>query len=211
MRYAILSDIHNDTAMLEAVLNHAQSQQADAYFCLGDIGIDDCVELVRAVAAPTVFGNWELSNWRALSPGNQKWVLNLPPMRQEASFWLTHAGPFWPPEVASLGYLKTNRRLPQGRLFPYLHTESELLWETFAVLAEAGVPLLFHGHTHRQLGWRFTADNRLQRLAQRVITLQPGETLVIGVGSVGHPLDGPGARYVIYDTTAGVVEMIKFL
>jgi hypothetical protein len=24
--------------------------------------------------------------------------------------------------------------------------------------------LMFHGHTHRQMAWRFTSDNQLQRL-----------------------------------------------
>jgi predicted phosphodiesterase len=210
MRYAIFSDIHNNNDALEAVLTHAQAQHVDSYFCLGDIGVDNCVERARTVAAATVFGNWEVSNWRVLSPTNQKWVLNLPPMLKEPTFWLTHAGLFWPPELTNLSQLKANlHRFPHGLLFPYLHNESELLWQTLTTLAEAGIPLLFHGHTHRQLSWRFTADNHLERLSQHTLTLQPGETLIVGVGSVGSPLDGPGARYVIYDAKIGIVEMIR--
>ena len=102
MRYAIFSDIHNETSALSAVLSHAQSQQAEAFFCLGDVGIDACVNSVRMVDAPTVFGNWEAANWRYLSPKNQKWALALPSMRKEARFWLTHAAPFWPPKLATL-------------------------------------------------------------------------------------------------------------
>ncbi len=210
MRYAIFSDIHNHTAALSMVLRHAARQQVDGYFCLGDVGIDECVNLVRGVNAPTVFGNWEVSGWRHLSPENQGWALGLPPVRREARFWLTHAALFWPKQLATLADLHANRReAPMSKLFPYLHYQSEVLWETIALLTEANIPLLFHGHTHRQMAWRFTGDNRLQKLGGHSIDLRPGDTLVVGVGSVGHPLDGPGAAYVIYDEEAGRVELVR--
>jgi predicted phosphodiesterase len=78
MRYAIFSDIHNHTIALEAVLRHAGRQQIDRYFCLGDVGVDECVDLVRNVGALTVFGNWEVSGWRYLSPENRAY--HLPPV-----------------------------------------------------------------------------------------------------------------------------------
>lgn len=210
MRYAIFSDIHNDAQALAAVLNHADTQNVDAYFCLGDVGIDDCVNLVGAVGAPTVFGNWEASNWRYLSAENRRWALSLPAVRQLERFWLTHAGLFWPPQITTLADLTANPHVaPGSRLFPYLHTESEALWQTFAALAQAKIPLLFHGHTHRQVIWRLTADNRLQKAPQRAAQLQPGDTLVVGVGSVGRPLDGPGAAYAIFDAEAGLVELTR--
>lgn len=210
MRYAIFADIHNDTTALSTVLRHASQQQIDGYFCLGDVGIDECVNLVRQVNAPTVFGNWEVSGWRHLSPENQQWALKLPPVWREARFWLTHAGLAWPHKLATLADLNANRhRLSLAQLFPYLHNESKALWETIAMLAQAGMPLMFHGHTHRQTAWRFTADNRLQKLAHRTIRLHPGDTLIVGVGSVGRPMDGPGAAYTIYDDKAGWVEMVR--
>ena len=210
MRYAIISDIHNHTAALQAALHHARQQRVDGYFCLGDVGIDECVNLVRAAGAPAVFGNWEVSGWRHLSPENQRWVLALPPIRRQEQFWLTHAALSWPDKLATLADLNANRySVPMSDLFPYLHHESEALWHTIAVLTEAKIPLLFHGHTHRQLAWRFTADSQLQKIHQRTITLQPGETWLVGVGSVGQPLDGPGPAYVIYDDEAGQVEMIR--
>ncbi len=210
MRYAIFSDIHNHASALAAVLRHAQTQRIDGYYCLGDVGIDDCVNLVRQVGAQAMFGNWEVSGWRYLSPDNQTWTLNLPPMHREEHFWLTHAAPFWPQQLATLADLNENRhQTPMSRLFPYLHAESEILWETMATLTEANIPLMFHGHTHRQLGWRFSDDNQLQRLSGRTMAFEPGNTLIVGVGSVGRPMDGPGAAYVIYDDEAGMVEMIR--
>jgi predicted phosphodiesterase len=208
MRYAIFSDIHDNAAALKAVLAHAHSQRIDAWFCLGDVGGDPCVDLVRETGAASVFGNWEAANWRYLTGDNKQWALNLPPTLKESQFWLTHAAPFWPPAIKTLADLKAERhRTLNGNLFPYLHYEEDSLWKAIAMLTENQVPLLFHGHTHRQIIWNFTADNRLQRLQMKVAPLTPGETYVVGVGSVGHPLDGPGAAYLVYDDSAQVLEL----
>jgi diadenosine tetraphosphatase ApaH/serine/threonine PP2A family protein phosphatase len=131
-------------------------------------------------------------------------------MRKEARFWLTHATPLWPDRLASLADLIAQRHsVPMSQLFPYLHFESPTLWATIGSLTQAGVSLMFHGHTHRQIAWRFTADNHLQKLTHHLITLRPGDTLVVGVGSVGRPEDGPGAAYVIYDDELGQVQMMR--
>jgi diadenosine tetraphosphatase ApaH/serine/threonine PP2A family protein phosphatase len=132
-------------------------------------------------------------------------------MRKEQSFWLTHAAPFWPESLATLADLNANPYAVSGsRLFPYLHNESDLLWEALALLARAKVPLMFHGHTHRQMAWRFAGDNRLERLSGgSTVSLTPGDTLIVGVGSVGRSLDGPGAAYVIFDDMLGEVEMVR--
>lgn len=210
MRYAIFSDIHSRTKALTKVLDHTRRQAVDGYFCLGDVGVDDCVELVRESGAPTVFGNWEVSGWTYLSPENQGWTLGLPPVRKEARFWLTHATPLWPDPLTCLADLNANRYgIPMSQLFPYLHFESPTLWDIIGSLTQAKVPLMFHGHTHRQMAWRFTADSYLQNLTHHLITLRPGDTLVVGVGSVGRSEDGPGAAYVIYDDELGQVEMIR--
>ncbi|MBE7550124.1 MAG: metallophosphoesterase family protein [Anaerolineales bacterium] len=210
MRYAIFSDIHNETRALLKVLRHAREHSVEGYFCLGDVGVDDCVALVREAGAPAVFGNWEVSGWPHLSPENQAWALGLPPFRKEANFWLTHATPLWPAHLKSLADLNAKRRnVPLSPLFPYLHFECPALWEIMGNLTGAGMPLLFHGHTHRQMAWRFTADNHLQKLSHSCITLRPGDTLVVGVGSVGRPEDGPGAAYAIYDDTLKQVELVR--
>lgn len=210
MRCAIFSDVHNHTAALEVMLRHARQQGVEAYFCLGDVGIDECVALVRGLGAPTVFGNWEVSGWSHLSPENQQWTLGLPPVRKYENFWLTHATPLWPQKLATLADLHRRRReVSMPQLFPYLHFESETLWQILGSMAEANMPLLFHGHTHRQIAWRFTAENHLQKLTHHPINLRSGDTLVVGVGSVGRPEDGPGAAYVIYDDSAGRIEFMR--
>lgn len=212
MRCAIFSDIHNHATALAAVLYHARQQGAERYFCLGDVGIDECVTLVRDLGAPTVFGNWEVSGWPHLSSDNQQWTLGLPPVRKLKQFWLTHATPLWPKKLATLADLHQHRReVSMPQLFPYLHFESEPLWQIIGSMAEAHVSLLFHGHTHRQIAWRFTAEHHLQKLTHQPIILRSGDTLVVGVGSVGRPEDGPGAAYVIYDDSARRVEFMRVM
>jgi len=208
MRHAIFSDIHNHTPALQAVLNDARRCHAEAFFCLGDIGIDSCIDLVRGCGAATVFGNWEVSNWRHLAiPQNQHWMLALPPMLRRTDMWLTHAAPFWSPVIQTLADLNSGSHLRFGhKFFPYLDFEEDYLWQTIAALTESDQPLMFHGHTHRQMVWRFTPANQLLQEFGPVVQLTAGETYVVGVGSVGRPTDGPGACYVIFDDTARTLE-----
>jgi len=80
MRYAIFSDVHNNDRALSQVLRDTYQRNIDTYLCLGDTGTDPSVQLVRGVNAESVFGNWEVSGWRHLSPQLQQDVLNLPPI-----------------------------------------------------------------------------------------------------------------------------------
>jgi diadenosine tetraphosphatase ApaH/serine/threonine PP2A family protein phosphatase len=96
-----------------------------------------------------------------------------------------------------------------SQLFPYLHFESPILWNIISNLIQAGVPLMFHGHTHRQIAWRLTADNHLQKLSHHLIRWRSGDTLVVGVGSVGRPEDEPRPAYVIYDDELGQIQMMR--
>ena len=212
MRYAIFSDIHNHLQALKAVLSHAGGQQIDGYFCLGDIGDlgkDRCVTIIREMAMATVFGNWEAFVWHHYTPENQQWVLNLPPILKHNHFWLTHAAPLWPQDIRTLEDLDPqyfwNAR---SQLFPYLHYESAHLWQTFQKLYDAQIPLLFHGHTHIQMGWR-KSNEQLEKVTESFITLSDNDIIIIGVGSVGQPKDGSSPSYVIYDDETKTIEMVK--
>ncbi|MCB0153314.1 MAG: metallophosphoesterase family protein [Anaerolineae bacterium] len=210
MRYAIFADVHNDSEALTRVIGHAHDQQIDRYICLGDVGIDSCVHQVRQVDALTVFGNWEVSGWQYLSPENQSWALALPAISKNEAFWITHAAPLWPDQIVTLADLQAKRHaVSMASLFPYLHFESDALWKTIATMAENKVSLMFHGHTHRQLAWRLTSDNHLQKLSHRSITLRSGDILVVGVGSVGRPEDAPGASYTIYDEATQQIDFVR--
>lgn len=210
MRYAIFSDIHNDTSALISMLKHAAVQQVDAYLCLGDIGIDACLALVRGVNADAVFGNWEVSGWRNLSPHNQKWVLGLPPMRKYDDFWISHATPGWPDSIENLAqYQKARHRLGTQRVFPYYLSISDSLWQAFADLLAGHMPIFFHGHTHRQMVWAFNNNNKISQKAATSFIINPDETYIIGVGSVGQPKDSTKPGYAIFDSEAKSVEFLR--
>jgi len=212
MRYAIFSDIHDNLQALKAVLHHASQKQVDSYFCLGDIGDlgkDRCVTIIREMNIATVFGNWEVFVWHHFTPENQQWALNLPPILKQDHFWLTHAAPLWPQNVQTLEELDPKYFWEtRSHLFPYLHYESAHLWQTFKKLNEAQIPVLFHGHTHIQMGWRKRNDH-VKKITGPVIALSDNDAVIIGVGSVGRPEDSPRPSYVIYDNQTETVEMVR--
>ena len=156
-------------------LNMPNSNKLMATIVLAMWAVDACVTLVRQIGAPTVFGNWETAGWRHLSPENQTWALQLPPIIKEKTFWLTHAAPLWPTRFTSLtDWLADRHAIPISQLFPYLHFESQALWDTVAHLSQAEIPLMFHGHTHRQIA---SGDSpsiiTCKRLTQRTIDPPP--------------------------------------
>ncbi len=210
MRYAILSDVHGKTAKLRAVLADAEAQRVDSIVNLGDVGSDECFDLLRAAGAVSVFGNYDVSTWPRLSEANRRYVLGLAPMLSGPTFLAVHAVPFWPDGLANVAdfaaYMQRTGRKWRA-LFPYLRGEGDHLWRAVAKLEAAGRDVLFHGHTHRQAVWRVGADGRLARVRRPVFTLSDGARYVVGVGSAGQPEDGPPPRYVVYDEGARRIEM----
>jgi predicted phosphodiesterase len=210
MKYAIFSDIHNNDHALSKMLQDAARRNIDTYLCLGDVGTDPNIQLVRNVGAETVFGNWEVSGWQYLSPTYQKQTLNLPPIRKYDGFWITHAAPTWPDHITTLQqFLKNRHRLGMASVFPYYVSESNALWQAFAELLSAKIPLLFHGHTHQQAAWVLNSDNHLQKTRSEVMELDPKNTYIIGVGSVGQPKDSAKPSYVVFDTDSMQMEFIR--
>jgi len=208
MRYAIFSDVHNNDRALSQVLRDTYQRNINTYLCLGDTGTDPSAQLARGVNAESVFGNWEVSGWRHLSPQLQQEVLNLPPMRKYNNFWISHAAPTWPDTVTSLRQFLKNRSSISS-VFPYYVRESGELWQAFSELLNANVPLLFHGHTHRQVVWTLMPDNDLKKSRPQEIDLVPGNTYIIGVGSVGQPKDSIHPSYVVFDSDTRQVEFIR--
>lgn len=212
MRFAFFSDIHGNIEALNQGLADMRAREVDACFCLGDIGGDDCVRLVRDNVAVTVFGNAEVSAWRYLAPAAQRWVLDLPPQHRvaEQEFWISHASPAWPEAIQSLqDFLQRRHTLGMHSAFPYYLEVTESLFDAFGVLLAANIPLLFHGHTHRQLAWGFDPENQVHKLGPASFQLQSGWTYVVGVGSLGPPRDWPRPGYVIFDHDTRQVNFIR--
>ena len=84
-------------------------------------------------------------------------------------------------------------------VFPYYIRESDELWQAFAELLNAKIPLFFHGHTHQQITWTLSADNDLKQSRPKELKLVPENTYIVGVGSVGQPKDSTHPSYVVFD------------
>jgi predicted phosphodiesterase len=123
VKIGILSDIHSNGDALDAVLENAQSQGIDGWWCLGDVvgygaEPDRVVERVRALPAITVAGNhdWaacglvstrlfnrhaaQAADWTAnnSSPATLAWLKQLPLVERQNDSLLVHATPSAPEE-----------------------------------------------------------------------------------------------------------------
>ncbi|NPA90042.1 MAG: metallophosphoesterase family protein [Chloroflexi bacterium] len=211
MRVAILSDVHGNAAALERVLADARARGAEHFYNLGDTGNGQTHALLAAVKPKSVIGNWEVSSWQTLPSPWREEVRTWPFIRQEEGTFFCHASPVWPDEVQTLEdaarYVQTHGSW--FALFPALDKDEEARWEAFAHMAQVGAWVTFHGHTHVQAAWVLTPDNHMRRLSGDVVTLQPQHLYIIGVGSVGRPLDGPGTCYALWDREEQTVRLIR--
>jgi predicted phosphodiesterase len=212
MRYAILSDVHGRRHKLEVVLADAGAKGAQGIVSLGDVGGEDCLELLWQVEAMAVFGNYEVSGWRRLPPRYRAWVETWPPLLVEERFLAVHAVPWWPQGLDTISdfgdWLKRTGR-PWRALFPYLTEDPDHVWQAIVELEAEGKTLLFHGHTHQQAAWRWGPTGYLRQLPEARITVGGSHLYVVGVGSVGLPEDGCWAAYTIYDAATGSIEPVR--
>jgi diadenosine tetraphosphatase ApaH/serine/threonine PP2A family protein phosphatase len=212
MRLAVISDIHANLEALDAVLRRAHEQGATDYACLGDVvgyGADPqaCVERVRALPLlAAIRGNHDTmvatgeidpyTNQRAviavtwtrgvLSPQHVAWLGGLP-LAQVISprLSLVHDSPVDP---GSWRYITDER-------------------DGAPEVAGQTTSLCFYGHTHQPLALRRSVG-REPFDEQRPLLLDPDDTYLVNVGSVGQPRDGdPRASFGIYDDDQARVEL----
>ena len=212
MLYALLSDVHGRSAKLRAVLADARRRGVDQVISLGDVGGDECLELLRGAGARAVFGNYEVSGWSKSASMNRAWVQGWPPLITEADFLAVHAVPWWPAGLASLedfaAWLKSTGK-PWRALFPYLSEDELHLWNSYQILESSGARVLFHGHTHLQTVWDFDPGGRMTEMSPGTMVARDGHRVVAGVGSVGVPEDGGWAAYTLYDAAAARIEPVR--
>ena len=163
MRYAIISDIHGHADVLRRALAFLQEDAIDRIVTLGDIGSDDCFDLLRASGATGVFGNWEVSGYARLSPRNRVFVLEQRPVLAEDDFLAAHAMPSYPAGLFNVAdFADHMHRTETGwrSLFRYPDEGGDHLWTIFAELETRAKSVFFHGHTHRQVAWRIAPYDR---------------------------------------------------
>lgn len=219
MRYALFSDIHGNQIALKTALADYKHKNIDHYLCLGDICSDDCIDIVRQVAAKTVFGNWEVMAAGATTAlisdksnitDNHRWQLTLPPVLKFNTFWVAHADPIW---NSSIDTLQTH--LAQGGFdkliadFPAHNTISTKLKRSFATLKKENIAIFFYGHIHQQKVWQCSEDGIIEALPPCSFTLQPSYTYMVSIGNIGSFSDEHEPTYAIFDTQTKHVELLQ--
>ncbi len=211
-RIAFLADVHNNVKALERAITDAQTWGAEQFFALGDIGTKKSLKPLYRLHAQAVFGNWEVSRWQELPHRWQVWVRNWPPISSGLTFLAAHATADWPEavrDVIAAGEEIQRRGGYWLSLFPRMHLDKAARWRALVALGSAGKQLLFYGHTHVQEVWQLDRENRLHKLKETTFTVQPGALYLVGVGSVGQPVDSPGICYARYDEEEGRVTLCR--
>jgi len=217
MRVLLLSDIHSNYQALTAVVRDARDRgPVDAIWNLGDTvgyGPDpgQCVRFLQDEGAVSVAGNHDLGAIGRIS------LSDFNPYAAAACRWngsqITHE------EAAFLGSLPLRveegpftlaHGSPRDPVWEYLFSE-DTARQNFPLF---NTPFCLVGHTHVPLA--FTLEDRDGRqqcrgalLAPEVpLKLEQGIRLIYNPGGVGQPRDGdPRAAYLIYDVSAGTVEL----
>lgn len=222
MRILILSDIHANLEALEACLEAAPDY--DKVFNLGDVvgygaNPNEVTERARELGKIFVRGNHD-----------------------KACAGLTSLDGFNP--IAGMAVLWTQQRLtpenleflhamPAGPISPIsgvqcvhgsARDEDEYVLvarDAYGLLAEAGAPLTFFGHTHIQCGFCLDGDTHLgQAIVPNYssargkqnfeIHLKENARYLINPGSVGQPRDNdPRAAFLLYDSSDSAITFYR--
>ena len=186
MRIAILSDIHGNLPALEAVTQDIDGQSPDEVWCGGDVAwagpwAAECIARVREAGWPSVRGNtdvWVTGDPQTVeSPEARRETETLAAahgLSDEDARWLLnlplgHSGP---------GSLLLVHGTPESPFDAPMPDAPPAEFQPYE--GHAGV--VVYGHVHRAF---------LRRLAEG--------TIVCNTGSVGLPMDGDTASYLLVD------------
>ena len=186
MRIAILSDIHGNLPALDAVVDDIRRQSPDEIWCGGDLGwagpwASECIARVRDEGWPTVKGNtdvWITGDIQGVSSTEDRTALEeiarAHVVSEDDALWLIHR-PLGHSGPGSVLLVHGTPRSPfEGPLPDAPPSEFEPY--------ENAATLVVYAHVHRAF---------LRRLADG--------TLVCNTGSVGMPMDGETACYLLID------------
>lgn len=195
MRVAIVSDIHGNLMALDAVVTDIEKQSVDQVWCGGDLGwggpwASECIKRVRDYGWPTVRGNadvWITGDPQTITDPERRStfeeVARQHAIDSEDAKWLLglpigHSGP---------GSLLLVHGTPQS---PFDAPGPDSPPAAFAVF-EGQAGLTVFGHVHKAFTHRMSDG-----------------TLVVNSGSVGLPLDGETACYLIVENTGPELTLV---
>jgi len=214
MRIVIISDIHANLAALEAVLEHADVDHADAVWCLGDIvgygpEPNACVQRIQRYTDSTslagnhdwaALGKIDATDFNTDARSSTLWTRDQ--LVEESRAFLdglaTRRGPLL--EHFTLSHGSPRHPLWEYVLYPSIAAENFPYFDTRVCLV---------GHTHVPIIFRHVAgSSKVQALSPPVdTTFSLGDDedvrVIINPGSVGQPRDGdPRASYAVLDPEA---------
>jgi predicted phosphodiesterase len=186
VRIAVVSDIHGNLRALEAVMKDVEHQSPDQIWCGGDLGwlgprATECIELVRGAGWPTVKGNtdvWITGDPQTIEDEDARAetmaMAKAHAIDQDAARWLAglplgHSAP------GSILMVHGTPDSPFTAPFPDSPPAEFAAYE-----GRAG--LVLFGHVHLPF---------VRRLADGTVVANPG--------SVGLPVEGTDASYMVVD------------
>jgi diadenosine tetraphosphatase ApaH/serine/threonine PP2A family protein phosphatase len=212
MRYALLADIHSNSAALAAVLQDIERQgTVDDLLFLGDIvgygpDCNECVSLVKESGAISVSGNHDLASIEKLE------LSYFSPDAARAARWTT-------------GQLQAGNRVYLDRLpssvvhgdFTLVHgSPRQPVWEYLISVGSAeqnfahfSTPYCFVGHSHLPLVFKQAGnDVSSVKFSENIGLALEGGRYIVNPGSVGQPRDGdPHASYALFDTESRILRL----
>jgi predicted phosphodiesterase len=186
LRIAILSDIHGNLLALDAVMTDVSRYAPDQIWCGGDIGwggpwASECIARVREEGWVTVKGNtdvWLTGDPQTVSSPEDRAELEAMAaghdISQDDARWLTSL----PLGHTGAGSILMVHGTPQT---PFVAPDPDSPSSEFEPYLDQAKTVVF-GHVHQAF---------MRRLADG--------SLVVNAGSVGAPMDGPSACYLLLD------------
>ena len=218
MRVFVLSDLHANLPATEAVLADAARVGWELALVLGDLvgyGADPApvIDLVRGLPNATVIrGNHDKvasriedpADFNAVARQAAEWTADQLDPDRAAYLRMLPRGPL---DIDGLG---TDVAICHGAPFDEDHYLFDVD-DVAAAFGATGAALVFCGHTHLQMAFRYTESGRhpvVTRLDDQRISMGDGLRTLVNPGSVGQPRDGDArAAYAMLDTGDGSVTL----
>ena len=211
MIYGIYSDIHGNLEALQAVLARMDELGIERRICLGDLvgycaNPNECVDLIRRQSDVVILGNhdsvalgressenfnfyarraieWTREN---LTPATIEFLQGLPYLESEGDLCFVHASPRSPAD------------------WTYVTSLDDAV-DAFSFFSQR---ICFVGHTHWPVIVVMEGETSFRICDTLSNTLEPGQRMLVNVGSVGQPRDrNPMASFAICDSEALSVEI----
>ena len=206
-KYAILGDVHSNWEALTSVLAHAETQNVDAYLCVGDIvgynsNPSECLDKLREIGCRTVRGNHDhycssdasLGDFHPLAASVVDWTRHQ--LAPEQAEYLRSL----PYHMVVDGFTMVHGTLDMpekwGYVFDVLDADANFNYQHTSVC--------FHGHTHVPV--IYEKQDGIVRNEESRVRCVLGRKYFVNTGSVGQPRDrDTRASYVTYDLSGGEI------